>query len=294
VVILLGDATIVSVGNNTGRKMNNELHDGEIWTLHDIPLDRVDVGSMRANEELFLLLAGASFVETGSDLYTGNLILHFRDDAEVSDWLLSRWEPEELAHGRALRAYVNHVWPDFDWEAAFGEFITEYSRMCTQDDLESSRCLEMAARCVVEMGTATYYRTIRSVASEPVLEHLTGLIQRDEVRHYKHFYRYFSKYNRIESRSRASVAGALVRRLREIAGSDVDCGLWHPFHARHMHLARGGREFRDAVSAAADLLRRHYPTEMAVKMLLKPLSLPASVNRWTTPPARLAQRLLWH
>jgi len=274
--------------------MNNELDDGETWTLDDIPLDRVDVEAIRSNEDLFLLLAGASFVETGSDLYTGNLLEHYRDDAEVSAWLSSRWEPEELRHGRALRAYVNRVWPDFDWDAAFAEFIAEYSRTCTTDDLEASRCLEMAARCVVEMGTATYYRTIRSVAGEPVLERLTGLIQRDEVGHYKHFYRYFNKYNRIEPMSRVSVAGALVRRLREIAGSDVDCGLWHPFHARHTHLARSGREFRDAVSAAADLLRRHYPTEMAVKMLLKPLALPAAVNRWTTPPARLAQRLLWN
>jgi hypothetical protein len=274
--------------------MSNELDDAETWTLDDVPLDRVDVARIRPNEELFLLLAGASFVETGSDLYTSNLTEHFRDDAEVSAWLSDHWEPEELRHGRALRAYVNHVWPEFDWDAAFAEFIAEYSLTCTTYDLEPSRCLEMAARCVVEMGTATYYRTIRSVAGEPVLERLTGLIQSDEVRHYKHFYRYFNKYNRIEGMSRASVAGALVRRLREIAGSDVDCGLWHPFHARHTHLMRNGREFRDAVSAAADLLRRHYPTEMAVKMFLKPLALPAAVHRWTTPPARFAQRFLWH
>jgi len=274
--------------------MNNERSDAETWTLDDIPLGRIDSERVRANEGLFLLLAGASFVETGSDLYTSNLVEHYRDDAEVSAWLSGQWEPEELRHGRALRAYVNHVWPEFDWDAVFAEFIAEYSQTCTTDDLEPSRCLEMAARCVVEMGTATYYRTLRAVAGEPVLERLTELIQRDEVRHYKHFYRYFNKYNRIEPVSRASVAGALVRRLREIASSDVDCGLWHPFHARNTHLMRDGREFRDAVSAAADLLRRHYPTEMAVKMFLKPLALPAAVSRWTTPPARLAQRLLWH
>lgn len=274
------------------------MHDGrddrETWMLDDIPQDRIDVASMRSNEQLFLLLAGASFVETGSDLYTGSLVSHFCDDAEVSDWLSSHWEPEELRHGRALRAYVNRVWPDFDWDTTFAEFIAEYSRICTPGDLEPSRCLEMAARCVVEMGTATYYRTIGSIAGEPVLARLTWLIQRDEVRHYKHFYGFFNRYRQIESTSRVRVAGALVRRLHEIAVSDVDCGLWHPFHARHAQLARRGCEFRDAVSAAADLLRRHYPTAMAVKMLLKPLSLPAAVSRWTMPPARLAQRLLWH
>ena len=274
--------------------MNNETGDAETWTLDDVPFDRVDVDGIRPNEELFLLLAGASFVETGSDLYTSNLIEHFRDDAEVSSWLSGQWEPEELRHGRVLRTYVNHVWPEFDWDAAFAEFIAEYSRTCTTDALEPSRCLEMAARCVVEMGTATYYRTIRTVADEPVLERLTGLIERDEVRHYKHFYRYFNKYSRIENPGRASVAGALVRRLREIAGSDVDCrALASIPRTARARAAQRARVSRRGIRAA-DLLRRHYPTEMAVKMLLKPLALPAAVHRWTTPPARFAQRLLWH
>jgi hypothetical protein len=63
----------------------------------------------------------------------------------------------------------------------------------------------MAARCVVEMGTETYYRAIHALSDEPVLGRLVGIIQRDEVRHYKHFYRYFSKYNDIEHKNRAAV-----------------------------------------------------------------------------------------
>ena len=273
--------------------MKSENASRERWSLDDIPLERVDVERVRQSEELFLLLAGASFVETGSDLYTRNLVEQFRGDAEVSAWLADHWEPEELRHGHALRAYVNHVWPEFDWEAAFADFISDYSSGCTAGELEPTRCLEMAARCVVEMGTATYYRTIQAVADEPVLKRLVGLVQQDEVRHYKHFFRYFSKYNDIEQRNRVAVLGAVVRRLREIVRSDVDCGLWYPYRARHGGASRDGREFRRGVARAATLLRRHYPTAMAIRMLAKPLALPPAVTRLGVAPAKLAQRMLW-
>ena len=53
------------------------------------------------------------------------------------------------------------------------------------EQLEESRALEIAARCVVETGTATFYTTLHACAREPVLKQLTGLIRRDEVRHYQ-------------------------------------------------------------------------------------------------------------
>ena len=143
--------------------MTSEKANSDRWSLDDIPLDCIDTARVRPREELFLLLAGASFVESGSDLYTRNLLEQFHDDAEVSSWLTTRWEPEELRHGRALRAYVNRVWPEFDWQAAFAAFIADYAQGCTTEELEPTRCLEMAARCVVEMGTATYYRAIHSL-----------------------------------------------------------------------------------------------------------------------------------
>ncbi len=184
-----------------------EYANGDHWTLDDIPLDRVETGRVRAREELFLLLAGASFVETATDLYTRNLTAQFHDDTEVSSWLTRYWEPEELQHGRALRAYVNHVWPDFDWQTAFSEFLAEHSRYCIAEELEPSPCLEMAARCVVEMGTATYYRAIQSISDEPVLQRLAGYIQRDEVRHYEHFHRYFNRLQRARAQRPRQSAG---------------------------------------------------------------------------------------
>jgi hypothetical protein len=272
--------------------MTSEKANSDHWSLDDILLDCVEIGRVRPREELFLLLAGASFVETGSDLYTRNLVEQFHGDAEVSWWLTNRWQPEELQHGRALRAYVNRVWPEFDWQAAFAAFLADYSQACTTEELEPTRCLEMAARCVVETGTATYYRAIQTLSDEPVLGRLVGFIQRDEVRHYKHFFRYFNKYNEVEHNNRATVLGALARRLQEMLQSDAEYGLWHAFRVRHPRASRKGREFRRAVARTKALVRRHYPTPMAIKMFLKPLALPPALNRLSYHAAKLAQRLI--
>jgi hypothetical protein len=264
------------------------------WSLDDIPLHRVEIELVRPREELYLLLAGASFVETASDLYTRNLVEQFSADAEVSWWLTHQWEPQELQHGRALRAYVNRVWPEFDWQAAFDLFLAEHSNNCTTEELEPTPGLEMAARCVVEMGTATYYRALQILCDEPVLGLMARYIQRDEVNHYKHFHRYFNRYNRVERNHRVRVLGALARRLQVILRSDVERGSWYPYHARHAQAARDGREFRRAISRTTTLVRRSYPAPMAIKMLLKPLALPPAVNRVSCGTVSLAQRLILH
>jgi hypothetical protein len=274
--------------------MNVDCANGGHWSLDDIPLLCVDTARVRSHEELFLLLAGASFVETASDLYARNLVEQFRGDAEVSSWLTGQWEPQELQHGRALRAYVNRVWPEFDWQHEFAAFLAEHSRNCTTEELEKSPGLEMAARCVVEMGTSTYYAAIHSISDEPVLGRLVRAIQRDEVSHYKHFHRFFHKYNASERNSRASVLGALARRLRVMLRSDVERGSWYPYRAMHPHASREGREFRRAVARTTALVRRHYPAPMAVKMLLRPLALPPTLNRLSHGTVKLAQRLILH
>ncbi len=59
----------------------------------------------------------------------------------------------------------------------------------------------MTARCVVETGTATYYRAMARSTDEPVLQDLATRIATDEVNHYKHFYRFFRCYREQEKLS---------------------------------------------------------------------------------------------
>ncbi|WP_109724030.1 ferritin-like domain-containing protein [Fulvimonas soli] len=265
------------------------------WTLESIDLGRIDVARVRHNEELFFLVCSSSFIESGSDLYTRNLVEHFAGDEEVRAWLSEHWEHEELQHGRALAAYIRHVWPEFDWDAAFASFWQEYSATCTMEQLEPSRGLELAARCVVETGTASMYRAINAITDEPVLKQITNNIKSDEVRHYKHFYHYFRRYREQEGLGRYRVFRALLRRVREIKGEDGDIALRHVFYQCYPEKRDDHAEFRRVADRAEGLLRRHVPVEMTVKMLLKPLDLPPRLqDALEKPLAKLAAKLFLH
>ncbi len=171
---------------------------------------------VRGDRDLFYLLVSASFIESGSDTYAGNLATYYARVPDAAGWLSEHWEAEELQHGLALRRYVEHVWPEFDWERGYARFFGEYSKTCSIDQFEPTEGLEMAARCVVETGTAAYYRALEQASDEPVLRDLTRRISNDEVRHYKHFYHFFNRFAESERLGRLRVLGALARRLLEI------------------------------------------------------------------------------
>ncbi|ALX43667.1 MULTISPECIES: ferritin-like domain-containing protein [Burkholderia] len=248
------------------------------WRIEDIDLTRIDRQRAAANEDLLLLLCAASFIESGSDLYTSNLSQFFDDDPEVSAWLNAEWEHEELQHGRALKAYIAHVWPEFDWDLAFANFFEEYSKTCSVEAFEKTRALEMVARCVVETGTATLYRAINECSDEPVLKEITDNIRTDEVRHYKHFFRYFKKYNKVEGNGRLAVLGALTRRVLEIKSEDSEIALRHVFAIRYPDRVGDSAYCRERTARVNALVRRYLSADMCVKMLLKPLDLPAKIQ----------------
>jgi hypothetical protein len=150
----------------------------------------------------------------------------------------------------------------------------------------------MASRCVVEMGTASYYTTLSRASPEPVLAALTRRIVEDEVRHYKHFYRFFRKYRDVESPGRTAVIPALWRRLRMSGGDDSFIVLKHVYGARHpgdpFHIG----VYRGVRRECRNLVRYHFPHEMSVRMLLKPLGLGPRTQRVAVPIALAVARRL--
>ncbi|HTS20695.1 MAG TPA: ferritin-like domain-containing protein [Casimicrobiaceae bacterium] len=248
------------------------------WELDDIDFAALERAGVVGDWFAFKVVATASFIETGSDLYADNLRQLFAGDEELARWLARAWEPEELRHGAALRAYVEHVWPAFDWDRRFRAFLDDYARTCTVPELESTRALELAARCMVEMGTSALYRAIYAYASEPVLKRLASCIYADEVRHYKMFFRHFGRYQRGEGRSRARVGRTLLKRLLATRSEDGRCAYRHVWDfAPNLE----GRSFEASYRAFGRdvtlMLRRHAPAEMLTRMILRPLALPAPV-----------------
>ena len=258
------------------------------WALADIDFDAIEPERIRDDDAMFLLVCSASFVESGSDTYTGNLSERFSDDEEVVSWLRDHWEPEELQHGRALRAYVRHVWPEFDWDAAYADFFDDYSRLCTMEALEPTCAQELAARCIVEMGTTTYYQALHVTGAEPVLRDLTWRIRCDEVRHYKHFHAFFQRYRVRERLGRGPVLAALVRRALDLRREDSTVALRHvvAWH-RRCRPPHGGAAVASTESLMKQAYRRvseHLPIDLAVRMALKPLRLNPRLQRVVARP----------
>jgi hypothetical protein len=252
------------------------------WSLDDIPWHALWRDAVRRSEALFYMIAAASLMESATDLYTANLIECFAGDDEITSWLKDYWLPEELQHGRALRCYVATAWPDFPWGEVREGFTEEFRPFC-DEALEAARGLEMASRCVVETGTASFYTCLSHASPDPVLAILTRRIAEDEVRHYKHFYRFFCKYREIERPGRTAVAPALWRRLRMTGGEDRHVVLKHVHAARHPGARFDEHVYRQVQTECRALMRPHFPVEMAVRMLLKPLALGPRTQRVTMP-----------
>jgi hypothetical protein len=258
-----------------------------------IPYDTLDLARVRDDTVLFHMVSSASLIEFASGVYTRNLVEFFHDDDEVVDWLTQSWEKEELQHGEALKRYVQTAWPDLDWESAYEGFIAELVPYYSVDRLARTRALEMVGRCVVESGTATFYRMMSALASEPVLKRVAKKISADEVRHYKHFYRYYLRYREIEKPGRSAVLRMLWARSSEIDAEDVVYAVKHILRVRNPHVRWHRSEYEAVRNASLRLARPHYPYRMAVKMLLKPLGLNAAISRVVAPAAAYAARLFF-
>jgi len=268
------------------------ISNGRAWRLEDIRFDRLHRATVAEDLFTFRIVATASFIESGSDLYAGNLAQFFAGDDELRHWLTTSWEPEELQHGAALRAYIEHAWPEFPWQERFRAFLDDYSPTCAVSLLEPTPALELAARCIVEMGTSAYYRTVHESTLEPVLSELAGHIYSDEVRHYKTFYRHFRRYQQREGRSRVRIGRTVLRRLLATRSEDGRTAFRHLWDFPN-EKKRGSFESNYAGFArdVTGLFRRHLPAEMVTRMILNPLEVPARVAdaaaRWSAPLYRL-------
>lgn len=259
------------------------------WVIDELPFDQIQREWVVNNRDLFYFLAMASFVEITSDLYTQSLIEYYDGDIELTNWLRYEWEPQELQHGAALRRYIEVVWPEFDWNGGYEDFRNAYAPLCKPELFGPTRGLELAARCVVETGTATVYTMIHNLTDEPVLRHLTKLIRTDEVGHYGHFFQHFKHYRNEERLSRREILSALWSRVSEVGDEDA----WYAFRSIHNITSPDGdaaAEYNQYKLRAKESMRSHYPYAMAMTMMLKPLALNRHLQRLAVPVLSLGAK----
>ena len=218
------------------------------WTLDDIPWDRLDRGKL--DPEVVRIIKAASLVEYNGAAYTHHLCRIFHDDPEFQ-LNARRWGKEEVQHGEALARWAELADPEFDFDAAFGRFQAGYRVDFDLDvSRRGSRSGEMIARCMVEVGTSSYYAALRDTVEEPVLKEICRRIAADEIRHYKLFYNNLMRYlerERIGFWTRLCVA---VRRVLESEDDELAYAYYaaneaaRPYQRRRCSRAYAARAYR--------------------------------------------------
>jgi hypothetical protein len=253
------------------------------WTLDDIPWHRFDRAKL--DPELVRIVKAASLVEHNGGAYAGHLCLIFADDPDFQE-TARRWGEEEIQHGVALARWAALADPDFDFAAAFARFRKGFRvDFDTDRSRRGSRSGEMVARCVVEIGTSSYYSALRDAAEEPVLREICRRIAADELRHYRLFYRNLDRYL---ARERLGRWGRLRVALGRVAESEDDELAYAYYAANEADLPYDRRRYSRAYARRAFALYRPQHVERGVAMLLKAIGV--------TPNGRLGlllSRLAW-
>jgi hypothetical protein len=253
------------------------------WTLDDIPWDRFDQN--RLDPEIVRIIKAASLVEYNGGAYAHHLCRIFADDPGFQQ-TARRWGEEEIQHGQALARWAVLADPEFDFEAAFTRFQAGYQVDFDLDvSRRGSRSGEMIARCIVEVGTSSYYTALREAVREPVLKEICRQIAADEFRHYKLFYK---NLTRCLERERIGFWRRLRVVARRIAESEDDELAYAYYAANETERAYDRDYFRHAYARRAYALCREHHVAHGMTMIFKTVGLtPNGVL------ARAATRLAW-
>ncbi|MSP51789.1 MAG: ferritin-like domain-containing protein [Alphaproteobacteria bacterium] len=192
---------------------------GQHWTLDDVAWDTFD--ATKVDPDLLLAVKAAAMVERHSDDYVTYLCSVFHDDPAFQGDART-WGQEEIQHGMALRRWAELADPQFDFETNFERF--KQGHLLPLDATRSvrgSRTNELVARCVVEVGTSSFYSALRDAADEPVLKQICAKIAGDEFRHYKLFYTHAKRYQISERSGLWDRLRASAVRLAEIDDDEL-------------------------------------------------------------------------
>jgi len=254
------------------------------WTLDKIPWQRFDRG--RVDPEIVKLVKAASLVEFNGGAYAHHLCRIFDDDREFQE-NARRWGTEEIQHGTALARWAKLADPEFNFEAAFNCFQAGYRvDFDCPTSRRGSRSGEMIARCIVEVGTSSYYAALRDAVREPVLQEICRYIAADEIRHYKLFY---NNLTRCLERERIG----FWRRMRVAAGRIVeseDDELAYAYYAANETARSYDQDrCRRAYARRAYAICRKNHVAHGVRLIFKAVGLSPRGSL-----ARVASRLMWH
>ena len=238
------------------------------WTLDDIPWERFDPA--RVDPDLLSIAKAAALVEANGGAYADYLCGVFADDPEFQA-AARQWAREEEQHGAALAEWARRADPSFDFAAAFCRYAeTIRLPVGVRRSVRGSRCGELIARCMVEVGTSSYYTALAEGADEPVLKEICRRIAGDELRHYKLFYTHMKRY---QDKERLGLLGRLKVALGRIGESEDDELAFAYYAANGPAGSYDRRRFNRAYVRRAYAYYRPRHVERGVAMVFKAVGL---------------------
>lgn len=238
------------------------------WTAKDIPWERFD--PEKVDPEILKVVKAAAMVERNAADYGAYLANVFTDDPTFAR-AAHGWALEEVQHGEVLGRWASLADPAFDFEARFEAFRQGYQiPVESRDSVRGSRAGELVARCIVEVGTSSYYTALGEASREPVLKAICEQIAADEFRHYRMFHAYLKRYLDRESPSRWMQVKIAIQRIAE---SDDDELAYAYYAANGDGEAYERRRFAAAYAARAYRLYKPSVVDRGVGMCLEAVGL---------------------
>jgi hypothetical protein len=173
---------------------------------------------VRFNAVMFHSLAAASFLESAVPLHAERLNVVLAAQPVARLWLEQVWVAQKAELGRRLREYVEATWPEFDWNAAYAEFL-QPCRARAGIDRRRPVALEALRLCVWETLAAVFYRSLARAADEAGLR---GLAREAGVAHAAFFDYFRDVHEHCRRRERVGFAAtwrapqAVCRSAREL------------------------------------------------------------------------------
>lgn len=221
----------------------------EHWTIEGLPWDRLEPSKVDA--DLLKVIKAAALVEYNAESYADYLCRVFSDDPEFQAEV-RRWAVEEVQHGAALGAWAERIDPSWSLEEAMAKFRAGYKieHFANDNSIRGSRAGEMVARCMVEIGTSSYYTAIGNACAEPVLKQICANIAGDEFRHYKLFYDTLNRYLKREDMGRLRRLRVALSRIAETEDDELS----YAFYAANAN----GNDIYNREAYNREYMRRAY------------------------------------
>lgn len=253
----------------------------EHWKLADV--DWTAFEPSMVDPDILKLAKAASLVEYNAGDYAEYLKHVFHDDPDFQSAAVV-WAAEEVRHGEALARWARMADPNFDFEKCFKRF-TDKIKLPVGDrqSVRGSRTGELIARCIVEVGTSSYYSALAGATKEPVLREICTRIAEDEIRHFKLFRTTMERYQPTERLGLISRIRIVLDRISE---TDDDELAFAYYVANHDGDGPYDREIHgNAYKRRAYSHYRHGHVERMVAMMFKAIGL---------KPTGLLSRLMTH